>query len=389
MHIVVAGPLNLPQLADFLSPSDGDRALQESTGNGTAPGLIVREYLKRGHRVTVVTYRQGEAEAEFTGPNLRVRRIDFSRPMWQRALGRWSAEIGEVESAIRDAGADVVHSQWPYEAALAAARSGVPHLATIRDAPLTVVKSYRSPMRVIRATIAYDFRLRSGKSRLSVVSPYLRDAWRHQMFDRREIDIIPNIVPLDMTARESLATRPTILEVSDSGTRKNVRKLILAFRQVRSVIPDAELRLVGRGLDASSEIAEWAAQHGVANGVVFRGPLERDRIRAEYSRAWVHAHASREETFGNTLVEAMAAGTAVVGGRDSGAVPWVLDHGAAGELVDVEDVGSFGAALVDLLSDHDRRAVLAAAGRASARARFGSDSVAASYEEVLEGLAQR
>ena len=42
-----------------------------------------------------------------------------------------------------------------------------------------------------------------------------------------------------------------------------------------------------------------------------------------------------EESFGNTLVEAMMLGTPVIGGRDSGAVPWVLDSGRAGELVNV------------------------------------------------------
>lgn len=39
-------------------------------------------------------------------------------------------------------------------------------------------------------------------------------------------------------------------------------------------------------------------------------------------------------------------GTPVIGGRDSGAVPWVLDHGRAGELVDVRSEAEVAQALV-------------------------------------------
>ena len=41
-----------------------------------------------------------------------------------------------------------------------------------------------------------------------------------------------------------------------------------------------------------------------------------------------------------TLLEALIEGTPVVGGLNSGAVPWVLDFGEAGELVNVLDPAS-------------------------------------------------
>lgn len=46
-------------------------------------------------------------------------------------------------------------------------------------------------------------------------------------------------------------------------------------------------------------------------------------------------HPSREESFGMTLIEAMAKGLPVVAGKDSGAVLWILYNGINGVLIDV------------------------------------------------------
>jgi glycosyltransferase involved in cell wall biosynthesis len=48
-------------------------------------------------------------------------------------------------------------------------------------------------------------------------------------------------------------------------------------------------------------------------------------------------HPSLEETFGNTLIEAMARRLPVLGGENSGAVPYVLNYGKAGFLCNVSD----------------------------------------------------
>ena len=47
-------------------------------------------------------------------------------------------------------------------------------------------------------------------------------------------------------------------------------------------------------------------------------------------------HSALEESFGMTLLEAMAKKTPVIGGKDSGAVPWVLNYGKSGVLTDVK-----------------------------------------------------
>jgi glycosyltransferase involved in cell wall biosynthesis len=80
-----------------------------------------------------------------------------------------------------------------------------------------------------------------------------------------------------------------------------------------------------------------------------------------------------KEQFGRVLVEAMAAGTPVVG-SSSGAIPEVI--GDAGLVVPERDPAALARALERLLGSADVRASLVARGRERARGRFGWPVVA-------------
>lgn len=76
-----------------------------------------------------------------------------------------------------------------------------------------------------------------------------------------------------------------------------------------------------------------------------------------------------KETFGLVLIEAMRAGVAVIG-TDAGGVPEIIDHGQTGLLVAPQNPTALADAIERLVRDPGLRARLAAAGKASADARF-------------------
>jgi len=78
-----------------------------------------------------------------------------------------------------------------------------------------------------------------------------------------------------------------------------------------------------------------------------------------------------------SIAEAMSLGVPVVGGQDSGAVPWVIGEG--GVVADVKSAVAIEAALAQLLSDPANllRHEQAAKARSSS---FGVAEVAATYE---------
>lgn len=85
---------------------------------------------------------------------------------------------------------------------------------------------------------------------------------------------------------------------------------------------------------------------------------------------------SRWEGFGLVLLEAMAAGRAVVASRVS-AIPEVVEDGVTGLLVPPGDPAALAAAIGALLADPARRAAMGAAGRARVTTRFAPAAMVA------------
>jgi phosphatidylinositol alpha-mannosyltransferase len=91
------------------------------------------------------------------------------------------------------------------------------------------------------------------------------------------------------------------------------------------------------------------------------------------------------ESFGIVLVEAMAAGTPVVA-SDLDAFRRVLEDGAAGRLVPVDDSAALASALIEVLSDDAVRERYAAAAATAVR-RYDWSVVARQIQRVYETVA--
>ena len=163
-------------------------------------------------------------------------------------------------------------------------------------------------------------RARPGINHLIVSSPYMANAWRRQMMYWREIEkVIPNMVPALDAGKAAKTLMPTAICVANPSRLKNVLVLARAFRGVRRHVPGARLRLVGSGMAESDPYAQMLAAQGLTDGIDFLGSLDRTELAVEVASAWCLVHPSLEESFGNTLVEALVLGTPVIGGR--GRVP--------------------------------------------------------------------
>ena len=145
---------------------------------------------------------------------------------------------------------------------------------------------------------------------------------------------------------------------------------------------DCALHLIGEGYASGGPCEVWARQERLADGVAFLGTLPREELLARMGRATVLAHASREEAFGMTLVEAMSQRLPVIAGVRSGAVPWVLGGGRAGMLVDVKDAGVLADAIAAVLLQPERREGLARQGYEYAWNNYRQSRVADLYLDV-------
>jgi phosphatidylinositol alpha-1,6-mannosyltransferase len=107
---------------------------------------------------------------------------------------------------------------------------------------------------------------------------------------------------------------PVAIFASPLAPNKGIDRVLEAFRLVRGRLPEAELRVVGRG-PLQDLVRREAARPG--SGVTYLGAVSRDGVAGELRRAAVFVTAPRptpvwNEQFGLAYVEAMASGLAVV-----------------------------------------------------------------------------
>lgn len=279
---------------------------------------------------------------------------------------------------------DLVHAHWTYEFAMATLSDPRPRVITIHDAPLTILRYRPDPYRMVRAAMAY--RVRTAPFTGIAVSPYIADRWRVQMRDARPLQVVPNAVMGKQSVNQGVATGgPTaeLVAVADSSRWKNVTRLLDAFRIVRQSWPQAQLSLVGSGLGEGDLLATTARRQGRSAGVRWHGPVPHAVCLDLIAGADVFVHPSLEESFGMAVTEAMTAGVPVVAGERSGAMPWILEDGRAGVLVDVRSAESLAEGVGRLLRDPSLQAVLRR--RACERvAAFSREVVVSRHLDIYE-----
>ncbi len=145
------------------------------------------------------------------------------------------------------------------------------------------------------------------------------------------------------------ADRPVLVHVGRIAHEKNIDFLLRMLVRVRAVIPDILLLIAGEG-PALPHCKRLAVDLGIAGNVYFTGYLDRRRELLDCYRAGnLFVFASRTETQGLVLLEAMAQGVPVVSTAHMGTLD-ILGPGRGCVVVE-EHEHAFAAEIVKLMSD--------------------------------------
>jgi mannosyltransferase len=136
----------------------------------------------------------------------------------------------------------------------------------------------------------------------------------------------------------------------------------------------------------AAALKERVRAAGLRERVHFLGELPVEEIPRWYQRLLIYAFTSRNEGFGLTLLEAMAAGAALVATR-AGAAEQVVREGETGFLVQPGDAAALANAIEPLMRDPARAAQMGRKGRERA-AEFSiaaeAEKIAAFYRQVRQ-----
>ena len=225
--------------------------------------------------------------------------------------------------------------------------------------------------------------------RVLSVSERLADRMARDVgFPRERIQTIRNGLDLEQwgagerdRTRAALGAAPDdvlVLAVGRLVPVKNHALLISAFAQARKGVARCRLLIAGDG-PLRADLEAQVRSLGLESCVTLLG--ERRDIPDLLAACDVFVLSSDSEGMSNTIIEAMAAGRAVVATNVGGNSELVVDD-ETGLLVDRGDSEGMAAALAALSADCAKREAMGTAGRARARREFGVSAMLQSYEQL-------
>jgi glycosyltransferase involved in cell wall biosynthesis len=247
--------------------------------------------------------------------------------------------------------------------AIAGKRNSAPHIACIKG---VIGDAVRFEMGVTRASMAFHSRLEAKNARRAdlviTISRYCAERIE-ELYGVRSAVVIPEVIDLKAwrSLFQSIPSRPdgdkfTVLSVCRFYPRKGLDILLQAAAQLRQMIPQFEIRIVGNGPEYK-RLQAICAQLDLAGTVRWLGDLPLVRLAEEYKRAHVFCLPSLQEGFGIVFLEAMVAGKPIVAVRAS-AVPEVVRNGI---LVQPENPEALADGIARLYRDPDLCSSLASA----------------------------
>lgn len=186
--------------------------------------------------------------------------------------------------------------------------------------------------------------------------------------------------------RETLGFGPDEFVVGFTGRLvpiKDLSTLVRGVAQARVRVPGIGLIIAGDG-DERLALEQLVTDLGLASRTRFVG--WQHELPELYAAMDLFVLTSRNEGTPVSLIEAMAAGVAVVA-TQVGGVPDVVDHGTTGILVPSGDPVAVGEAIAQTAADPLRAATMAARARENAATRFDAprlvEAIAALYRDVI------
>jgi 1,2-diacylglycerol 3-alpha-glucosyltransferase len=363
--------------------------------------------LRLGHTVFIIAPRYPSSLAGHDVPDDdHVIRLPAFRFPWspEDRMGyptvRW-----RITRLLEDLAPDVVHSHSEFTIGFGGKayclRNDVPHVMTCHTYYEKYITTYvpAIPKQIAHAVVSSwsrsDYRLIDA---LTVPSQWLARLIRSYGVEC-PIHVIPTGIDPDdfsvppeekeaVAARLSqkapgLAGRRILLYAGRIAREKNIDFLLEVMQKVAREVPTALLLLAGKG-PYDAKLKALVREKRLGSHIMFTGYLDRKELSYALSLSEVFLFASKTETQGLVLVEAMMCKTPVVALRSPGTEEVIVDE-RGGYLMD-EDVDGFAQKVLLLLKDRrhneqKRKEAWGAAQQWSAQAM--TESMLEVYDEII------
>jgi len=370
---------------------------------------------RRGHRVTVI-FTKRPWESVPLPSDLPYDVVWAAMPIARRGTPFFVAR--EVHRLLRDAPEPtptIVHSNGEEAALIPQLKQRVsssqrfgfvmtPRYPNLPD-PLQRAASQQSAIRLALLAVVQTKYIWLGRALRGAdwICPTSRSAaemvQRAYGLARERISVVPNGISEEFLRATSDAPEvtnadPTLAAFTSAGAfaiyfgrlarEKGVHTLIdaLTLTDGEAEGPDVRVLFAGRGPELS-RLQQRVAELHLGDRVHFSTWLDAPQLATLVRAASFAVLPSLEESFGNTMAEAMALSVPVLS-TSAGSIPELIDNGRNGVLVTPGDARALANAMRALAVDPTRRQQLGAAGRAHVVEHLTWDASAARFEQIYE-----
>ncbi len=192
--------------------------------------------------------------------------------------------------------------------------------------------------------------------------------------------VIPNAINSAVNYRARRKLRPRLMTNRLLETLYNHPCILRAFQRVQARYPDAEL-VVGNEGFLRPELEKLAQQMELKN-CRFIGVRPIEEVPKIYDDADIYLTSPNVDCNPASILECFQAGLPVVATRVGG-IPYMVDHGRTGLLVDINDNAAMAECIIRLLEDPDLVERMTAAARAEVP-KYQWKRVAENWNELYE-----
>lgn len=293
------------------------------------------------------------------------------------------ASIGRMRRVMRAERPDIVHLH---------SRRGADTLGALATVglPPRVVLSRRVDNPESALAIALKYRL---VDHVVTISNAIAGVLKRQGISPDKLSCVPSAVPAEpwsapasrsaLCAEFSLPSDGHLVGMAAQFIpRKGHDVLIEALRRIVDPLPDVHVVLFGKG-PVQEAVQRRVDDEGLGRHVTFAG--FRDDLPTWLGSLDLLVHPARAEGLGVALLQAAAAGTAMVA-SNAGGIPEIVIDGRTGWLVPPDDPAALAEAMIEALTDGPARAARAAAARAHVTERFSVAAMTLGNLEVYRRL---
>lgn len=348
-----------------------------------------------GHEVMV--FATGDAPETYAGfPVVRAPSFSFRYVYPEIKVG---VPTPGVARKLREFDPDIVHAVNPVffagYGALLAKRHNYPLLASFH----TDVPAYTEALKIgaVKKPATALIRAFHNRAQMNLVTsdPMLETA---EKYGFRDLAVWPKAVDTvgyhpDNYSDETRATltgctpeAPLLVYVGRMSAEKNLAILNDIMPLLREKVPGARLAMVGAGPQLEQMKKEFDPAY-----TVFTGYMSGQALAQAFASADVFAFPSLTETLGLVALESFASGVPVAGAR-AGGIPFVIEDGATGILVDADATpAEWADAFARLLIDAPLRRRMSLAARQEAEQwswRAATETLVEFYGECINRSAR-